>query len=123
MIFFFQAEDGIRDADVTGVQTCSSDLGGILLSGLDNGFNFAFDDEDGKILFDLPFNPLKDKEQYDYMVENDYGIQFSHTLEEQIGGQLKAGFILEDLYEDTNLSGYLHENNIPTFIATKAVKK
>src|SRR5690554_4355218 len=27
MVFFFQAEDGIRDADVTGVQTlCSSDL-------------------------------------------------------------------------------------------------
>src|SRR5208283_5570463 len=24
--FFFQAEDGIRDRDVTGVQTCSSDL-------------------------------------------------------------------------------------------------
>src|SRR5436305_14927979 len=23
MIFFFQAEDGIRDADVTGVQTCA----------------------------------------------------------------------------------------------------
>src|SRR6266513_3720298 len=25
--FFFQAEDGIRDRNVTGVQTCSSDLG------------------------------------------------------------------------------------------------
>src|SRR5690554_1780795 len=24
MYFFFQAEDGIRDADVTGVQTCAS---------------------------------------------------------------------------------------------------
>src|SRR5438067_12693169 len=24
--FFFQAEDGIRDRNVTGVQTCSSDL-------------------------------------------------------------------------------------------------
>ena len=23
MFFFFQAEDGIRDADVTGVQTCA----------------------------------------------------------------------------------------------------
>ena len=23
LIFFFQAEDGIRDADVTGVQTCA----------------------------------------------------------------------------------------------------
>ena len=26
LIFFFQAEDGIRDHCVTGVQTCSSDL-------------------------------------------------------------------------------------------------
>ena len=26
MIFFFQAEDGIRDRDVTGVHVCSSDL-------------------------------------------------------------------------------------------------
>src|SRR2546425_1975472 len=27
VFFFFQAEDGIRDKLVTGVQTCSSDLG------------------------------------------------------------------------------------------------
>src|SRR5690606_41116152 len=26
-VFFFQAEDGIRDFNVTGVQTCTSDLG------------------------------------------------------------------------------------------------
>src|SRR5437868_15440381 len=26
-VFFFQAEDGIRDRNVTGVQTCASDLG------------------------------------------------------------------------------------------------
>src|SRR5699024_12190735 len=26
LFFFFQAEDGIRDRNVTGVQTCSSDL-------------------------------------------------------------------------------------------------
>src|SRR5215813_7346264 len=32
--FFFQAEDGIRDADVTGVQTCALPISGVLgLSG------------------------------------------------------------------------------------------
>lgn len=56
------------------------------------------------------------------MVKHDYGIQFSHTMEEQIGGQLKAGFRLVDIYEDTNLSGYLKENNIPSFYATKSIK-
>src|SRR5215813_8677161 len=30
-IFFFQAEDGIRDADVTGVQTCALPISGRLL--------------------------------------------------------------------------------------------
>lgn len=96
--------------------------GGVLLSGLDNGINFAFDETDGKLMFNLPFNPLKDKKQYDYMIKNDYGIQFSHSIENQIGGQLKAGFVLVDIYEDTNESGYLKDQNIPTFYATKAVK-
>src|SRR5437667_6140248 len=31
-IFFFQAEDGIRDRDVTGVQTCASDLASFQLA-------------------------------------------------------------------------------------------
>jgi SAM-dependent methyltransferase len=96
--------------------------GGILLSGLDNGLNFAFDDEEGKIAYKLPFNPLEDQEQYDYMVKNDYGIQFSHDLSEQIGGQLKAGFTLVDLYEDTNTEGKLKDYGIYTFTATKSVK-
>ena len=55
-------------------------------------------------------------------METDSGVQFSHSLTEQIGGQLKAGFILTDLYEDTNGSGPLHELSIPTFLATRAVK-
>ena len=65
----------------------------------------------------------KDPKLYEESVKNDWGIQFSHTLEEQIGGQLEAGFILTDLYEDTNGSGKLHESNIPSFWATRAVKK
>src|SRR5690554_3335652 len=36
--FFFQAEDGIRDADVTGVQTCALPIcGGQFMLGLDDG--------------------------------------------------------------------------------------
>ena len=54
--------------------------------------------------------------------KHDSGVQFSHSLEEQIGGQLEAGFMLTDLYEDTNGEGRLHELNIPTFIATRSVK-
>ncbi|HAS90721.1 MAG TPA: SAM-dependent methyltransferase [Clostridiales bacterium] len=97
--------------------------GGILLAGLDNGINFIFDDDETTPVRKLPFNPLKDEELYQLSVEKDWGIQFSHSIEEQIGGQIKAGFIIEDIYEDTNGSGRLHELNMPTFYATKAVKK
>ena len=95
---------------------------GILVCGLDNGINFITNNEE-KIENRLPFNPLKNQEQMDLLLKEDDGVQFSHTLEEQIGGQLKAGFILTDLYEDTNGYGRLHELNIPTFIATRAIKK
>ena len=96
---------------------------GILLAGLDNGINFIFDDEEEKLMNKLPFNPLKDKELYEKSLKNDWGIQFSHTIEEQIGGQLQAGFILTDIFEDINGQGRLHDFNVPTFYATRAVKK
>jgi hypothetical protein len=96
--------------------------GGILLSGLDIGINYIVDDDETSIVRSLPFNPLKDKEIEKFCLEGDWGMQFSHTLEEQIGGQLKAGFVLTDLYEDTNGQGRLHQFNIPSFIATRAVK-
>lgn len=96
--------------------------GGILLCGLDNGMNFVFDDTETTVSYKLPFNPLKDAKLYEDSVKNDWGIQFSHTFEEQIGGQLEAGFILTNVYEDTNGAGNLHEHNVPSFWATRAVK-
>lgn len=96
--------------------------GGILLSGLDNGINYVFGEDETTVTFKLPFNPLKDKQIYEESVKNDWGIQFSHTIEEQIGGQLKAGLILTDIFHDTNGSGKLHEHNVPTFYATRSVK-
>ena len=97
--------------------------GGILLSGLDNGINFIVDEEtESKIVHSLPFDPLKNPDQMAELQKEDSGVQFSHTMEEQIGGQLEAGLILTHLYEDTNGQGFLHEHQIPAFIATRAVK-
>ena len=96
---------------------------GILLAGVDNAINYLFAGEDEReVVNSLPFNPLKNEAQRKQLEQIDGGIQFSHTLEEQLGGQLMAGFRLTDLYEDTNGSGRLHELNIPCFIATRAVK-
>ncbi|MEA4911515.1 MAG: class I SAM-dependent methyltransferase [Oscillospiraceae bacterium] len=96
--------------------------GGVLLAGLDNGLNMVYGDTEDVIEYSLPWNPLKDKKLYDDSVRNDWGIQFSHTIEEQIGGQLRAGLVLTDVFGDTNGSGNLHDHNVPTFWATRAVK-
>ncbi len=97
--------------------------GGVLLAGLDNGINFLFEGEDEtRVANALPFNPLKNPAQMEQLQRDDCGVQFSHTLDEQLGGQLRAGFRLTDLYEDTNGAGRLHELNIPSFVATRAVK-
>ena len=97
--------------------------GGILLSGLGNEINYIVDDDEIKIINHMPFNPLINEEQREQLEKDDAGMQFSHTLEEQLGGQLQAGFRLLDLYEDTNGEGRLHELNIKTYIATKAMKE
>ena len=96
--------------------------GGILLCGLCNGFNFVVDISEREIVNRLPFNPLRNPDHREIARQNDDGYQFSHTVSEQIGGQLKAGFILTHLEEDTNGYGRLHDMNIPTFMLTRAVK-
>ncbi len=93
-----------------------------MLAGLDNGINFLVNDDETVIANTMPFNPLVNEEQRKQLEADDSGMQFSHTLEELLGGQLKAGFRLTDLYGDTNGQGRLHEMNIETFVATRAIK-
>ena len=97
--------------------------GGVLIAGMDNGINFLFDDHNADplvVVNKVPFNPLKDPELFETYVATD-GVQFSHTLEEQIGGQLKAGFVLTDLYEDREPDCNLGRH-FPQYIATRAIK-
>jgi len=95
--------------------------GGRLLAGLGNGISYAFDD-DGKLDCPLPFDPLSDPALYEESLRNDWGIQFSHGIEEQVGGQLRAGLRLLDIYQDTDGAGPLHDYGVPTFFATCSVK-
>ena len=96
--------------------------GGILLSGLDNGVNYLVDEDEERIINRLPFDPLANPEQMRQLEEQDCGVQFSHTAQEQLAGQLHAGLQIVDLYEDTNGSGRLHEMGVPSFWATKAIR-
>jgi SAM-dependent methyltransferase len=105
--------------------------GGAMLSGFHNSFFFVFDriaDEERGILqvkYALPYSDLEslsEEERSRYM-DNREPLIFGHTLEQQIGGQIAAGFAISGFYEDywsdeaTALNKYA-----PTYIATKAVK-
>ncbi len=97
--------------------------GGIMMAGLENGINYLFWKDETRVTEYLPFDPLANPGQMTILKEEDCGIQFSHTIEEQIGGQIRAGFELLDVYEDTNGDGPLKEHGVPCFWATLARKK
>lgn len=95
--------------------------GGRLLAGFDTCINYMVDDAEERIVNRMPFNPFRNTDQREGWDVDEWGWQFSHTLEEQIAGQLRAGLRLVDLYDDTHSEGRLAELNIPAFCATLAV--
>ncbi|WP_084246893.1 class I SAM-dependent methyltransferase [Rummeliibacillus stabekisii] len=97
--------------------------GGVLLSGFANPALYLFGEgvDELKVVHKLPYNGLEDNEENNEDLRKNGGIQFSHSLESQIGGQIKAGFQLKDLYEDYHHKGTLTQY-MPCYIATKAIK-
>ena len=94
----------------------------------DDEYDYLSDNGMKKLLAAMEKNNFTSFSEFDEKLlqeglKNNDGVQFSHTFEEQIGGQLRAGFMLTDVYEDTDGFGPLQEYNIPTFWATRAVKK
>ena len=92
--------------------------GGRLMAGLDNGMQYLIDWDKTEIKYRLPYNPLKDKALYEQALKENDGVQFSHTLDEQIRGQLQAGLQMMDVFEDYCTEGTFQKFNIPAFWAT-----
>jgi hypothetical protein len=71
----------------------------------------------------VPYSDLASltKEERRRYAEKDEPLVYGHTLEDQLGGQLDAGFLPAGLYEDRDPSHPL-ANFLPTFLATRAVK-
>ena len=105
--------------------------GGRLLSGFMNPNFFMFDhdalDAGGpmEVRFALPYADIESLSERQIMERQQRGeaLEFSHSLEAQIGGQLDAGLLLAGFYEDywdtqaTPLNDYM-----PTSMATLAIK-
>jgi len=101
--------------------------GGCLLSGFTNPITYIFDYDkfDQGILEVTKSIPYADVDQgpefLQQRIENGWPLEWSHTFESQIGGQLQAGFHLVGFYEDVD-PGAPTEKVMPGFFATKALK-
>jgi hypothetical protein len=107
--------------------------GGAILSGMTNPVVYLFDPEDIKkdgilkAVRKLPYSDLKDlsEEAKKEIIDRKLAFEFSHTLQDLIGGQLESGLSLEGFYEDN------YENNdseplsklMPLFFATRSIKQ
>jgi SAM-dependent methyltransferase len=105
--------------------------GGVLLAGFMNPIVYVFDvdaQDRGELVvrFSLPYADIADlpPDELQRLIARDHTVEFGHTLEAQIGGQLQAGFVLTHMFEDkdsgnpdTGRSRYF-----PTCMATRALK-
>lgn len=102
--------------------------GGILLSGFNNPVIYCYDTdllEKGvlQLKYKLPYSDLKsltEEERKKYMDRNE-PLQFGHSLEDQIGGQIAAGFAITGFYEDI-YGDQVFDAFVPGFIATRAIR-
>lgn len=106
--------------------------GGRLLAGFMNPCFFLFDHDDlerggpMQVRYSLPYSDMQDLDaaSRDKRIASEDALEFSHSLDDQIGGQIDAGFVLSGFYEDrwdtqaTPLNEYM-----PTSMATLAVRQ
>lgn len=100
--------------------------GGLLLAGFGNPIEHIFNAhklEQGCFVVEnsIPYADIDylDNEEVKVIAEND-GYLWGHTLEDQIQGQIEAGFAIVGFYED--IGGTALDKYINSSIATKAIK-
>ncbi|WP_204259555.1 class I SAM-dependent methyltransferase [Lichenicola cladoniae] len=105
--------------------------GGALLAGFMNPDVYIFDldaqERDELVVrFPLPYADITSlpADELQRLVEQDHVVEFSHSLETQIGGQLKAGFVLTGLFEDKDfgMPDTGRSRFMPVLFATRAMK-
>jgi SAM-dependent methyltransferase len=105
--------------------------GGSLLSGFNNPILYVFDlqvMETGRleVKHRLPYSDADALSAEAIAARRVAGapLEFSHTLQGLIGGQMEAGFVLTGLYEDVDApdEGNVLNRFTPSYIATRASK-
>ena len=105
-------------------------VGGSLLSGFNDPLRYIFDYdeyENGNLVarHKIPYSDLEDMspETRKQLIDEGEALEFGHSLNDQIGGQIDAGFVLAGFYTD-NFGDQKDAISplIDTFMATRAMK-
>ena len=100
---------------------------GVLMTGLINPIIFQLDQskEPFELKYEYPYSDLNSlpKDKLDELINNHETLEFGHSLTDQIGGQLSAGFLITDFYEDDWKGEKVIDKYLPSFFATRAIKK
>jgi SAM-dependent methyltransferase len=101
--------------------------GGALLAGFINPVMFIFDmDEwdEGRLAvrYSIPYADTEQlpKERLQEVIDGGEPLEFGHSLQDQIGGQIDAGFLIAGFYDDNGNN--LLDDYIPSFVCTRAIK-
>ena len=102
--------------------------GGLFMTGLNNPVSYIFDAfraDEGELVVrhSLPYSDIADLTEAERarLIEDEQPFEWSHTLEELIGGQIEAGFVITGFYED-RWAGNPLDALMNTFFATLARK-
>ena len=105
--------------------------GGELLAGFHNGFFYVFDQMKAyeervlEVRHSLPYSDVKDlnPDELDSRIQDGETLEYGHTLDQQIGGQVRAGLAIIGFYEDSFDDEATPLNSFcPIFVATRARK-
>ena len=98
--------------------------GGVLMTGLINPIALQLNEESLKLIYKQPFSDLHSlsNEELDALKKKNEPLVFGHSLTDQIGGQLDAGFAITAMFEDTWDIEHIMDDFFPSFIGTRAVK-
>jgi SAM-dependent methyltransferase len=106
--------------------------GGVLLAGFVNPVRYIFNAEQIEcghleVCHPIPYSDVRDLPEPELrrlVLDPMQPLEFGHTLNDQIGGQLDAGFLLTSIYEDhyEDADGDPLSRYIDSFMATRATK-
>ena len=102
--------------------------GGSIVSGFVQPIHGLFDpdlEKQGRfqLKFSMPHSDLKlSDEERENWFGSDAPVEFVHSLEDQLGGQLDAGFLIAGLYEDDWGGSEPIDQFIKCFVAVRAIK-